>query len=84
MLLRKWNYDEHRYEKYRVPNEWNCSCYSDDLQEKINCCQCGKEAIFGYSFVSQEVQTFAGFGYMVCKECHEVEMERKYKERTEE
>jgi hypothetical protein len=79
MILKKWNYDKHEYEPYRVPKEWNCSCYSDDLQKIINCCQCGKETVYGYSFTSQEVHLH-GFAWMVCKECHEVEMKRRFRE----
>jgi hypothetical protein len=75
-VLRKWNYDIHEYEPYSVPDEWDCRYNCNDLSEIINCCQCGKEIIFGYSYSSQEVHSLMGFGYMVCEECHEVEMKR--------
>ena len=83
MTLRKWNYDKHKYEPYNVPDEWVCKTFSDDMTEIINCCQCGKEIIFGKSYVSQEVHAPMGFGYMVCENCHDVEMRIRFKECAE-
>ena len=36
MLLKIWNYERHKYEKYRVPNEWNVKIYADNMEEIIN------------------------------------------------
>lgn len=77
MTLRKWNYETHKYEEYKTPTEWDCRYYGNDMSEIINCCQCGKETVFGDSFSSAEVHTLIGFGYMVCENCHDVEMKRK-------
>ena len=76
--LRKWNYDIHEYEPYYVSDEWDCRWYGTDMTKVINCCQCGKEITFGSAYSSLEVHTVMGFGYMVCNECHEVEMKRKF------
>ena len=75
--LRKWNYDTHEYEPYNIPDEWCCKWYGTDMIKVINCCKCGKEITFGSAYSSLEVHTVMGFGYMVCEECHEVEMKRK-------
>ena len=80
MLLRKWNYDIHEYEPYSVPDEWDCRYSGFDMEEVINCCQCGKEVTFGECYSSQEVHSLMGFGYMVCEECHEVEMKLRLKD----
>lgn len=77
MLLRKWDYEKHEYEPYIVPDEWECRYSGFDMSEIINCCQCGKEVMFGECYTSLEVHTFYGIGYMVCENCHDVEMERK-------
>ena len=83
--LRKWNYDIHEYEPYNIPDEWDCRYFNMDMTEIINCCQCGKEVKFGKCYSSHEVHTSTGFAYMVCEECHEVEMKREFgkKECTE-
>lgn len=83
MLLRKWNYEKHEYEPYNVPDEWECTWYGTDLSKMINCCQCGKETTLGYSYSSLEVHTLVGFGYMVCENCHDVEVERKLSEQED-
>ena len=80
MKLRKWNYELREYEPYEVSDEWDCKWYGTDMAEVINCCQCGKEVKFGKCYSSQEVHTAVGFGYMVCPECHEVEMKRQFEE----
>lgn len=80
MKLRKWNYELQAYEPYEVSDEWDCRYFGNDMAEVINCCQCGKEVKFGKCYSSQEVHTSVGFGYMVCPECHEVEMKRQFEE----
>ena len=35
-ILNKWNYEKHKYEKYRVPDEWNVKIYADNMEEIIN------------------------------------------------
>ena len=76
MLLRKWNYELQTYEAYETSDEWDCRYFGNDMAEVINCCQCGKEVAIGDCYSSQEVHTLVGFGYMVCEECHEVEIKR--------
>lgn len=80
MNIRKWNYDKHKYEPYNVPDEWECRYSGFDMSEIINCCQCGKEVMFGECYTSLEVHTSYGIGYMVCENCHDVEMRTRFKE----
>ena len=77
-VLRKWNYSKHDYELYTIPINWNCKTYCDDLNEAVNCAQCGRSVRFGASYTSQEIHTGMGFGYCVCSICHKKEMERKF------
>lgn len=79
MLLRKWNYETHKYEEYTTPTEWDCRTYCEDMSEIINCCQCGKKIAFGDTYSSQEVHNFIGLGYSVCEKCHDVETDRRFK-----
>ena len=79
MKLKKWNYEKHVYEAYEIPDEWRVSVYETDMDMLVNCCQCGKEIKFGETYTSQEVHTNMGFGFVVCEECHECEMKRRFK-----
>lgn len=77
--LRKWNFEQHRYEPFDSPAEV-LKVYSDDMDERCDCANCGKIMTYGDGYTSRAVHTSAGFGYPVCSECYEVECEldRKY------
>lgn len=77
MILQKWDYKEHNYKDYRVPDEWNVKTYGNGMEEIINCAQCGKKLKFGDSYTSLEVHTEMGFGYSVCEKCYQKEWYRK-------
>lgn len=79
MVLNKWNYKTHKYDKYEVPNDWKCTTYCDDINEIVNCPECGKKVTFGDCYASLEIHTNVGFGYAVCEKCYEDELERKKK-----
>ncbi len=81
MILRKWNCKTREYEDYEVPDEWNCHCYSNDMEEIVNCPHCGKELEFGDTYTSLEIHTAVGFGYGVCDKCYEEEWKRRRKNR---
>ena len=78
--LQKWDYEQHKYLPYFVPTDWKISLFSQDMDELINCCQCGEEIKFGDTYTSNEIHTDLGLGYCVCEKCHEAEMIRKYRE----
>ena len=77
MILNKWNYKTHKYNPYIVSDAWNCKTYSNDMNEIVNCPHCGKEIKFGDCYTSLEIHTNIGFGYAVCEECHQKEIERR-------
>ena len=76
-LLRKWKYDKHKYEPYKIPDTWNCKMYSENMDEIINCCQCGKKIKFGDTYTSLEIHNNIGFGYAVCEKCHNLEIKKR-------
>ena len=76
MKLQKWNYSIEDYEDYKIPDNWHCVTYCEDLDEIINCVQCGREVEFGDTYTSKEVHTSIGFGYSVCEDCYKKEVER--------
>ena len=83
MELRKWNYETHEYEPIEVPDEWNVSLYTENMDEIVNCPHCGKELRFGETYTSKEIHNWVGFGYGVCEECYEEEWKRRKKYRTD-
>lgn len=70
MMLRKWDEVKRAYEPYYVPDEWNVTTFADDMDEKVNCAQCGREITFGEAYTSLQVHSSIGFGYAVCEECY--------------
>lgn len=80
MKFKKWNVLLHKYEETEIPDSWNCKTYSDDMDEIVNCPQCGRRLRFGETYTSLEVHTSIGFGFGVCQECYDKEWERKRSE----
>lgn len=75
--MQKYNRKEHKYEEYSVPDDWNVKFYSYDMEELVNCCQCGKEVRYGSCYTSLEVHNCVGLGYPVCPKCYEEEWNRR-------
>lgn len=76
----KWNLEKSQYEPYTIPDDWFCPIYCNDMDEPINCCNCGKKITFGDGFTSRFIQTKVGMGYSVCEDCcaQEREIEDKF------
>ena len=74
-IARKWNYLTHSYEPVEVPKK--ATAYLANMDEVVQCAQCGKEMTFGDGYTSQEIHTAMGFGYSVCTICHTAELGRK-------
>lgn len=75
--MQKWSFEYHKYEPYSVPKEWSVRMFSDDMEEEVNCADCGKVIRYGESYVSTVIHTYMGFGYAVCGECYGKEWERR-------
>lgn len=39
MLLNKWNYQTHKYDKVEIPDCYNCKTYSNNMKELVHCPQ---------------------------------------------
>lgn len=77
MLLKKWNYQKHKYEPYEIPDSWNVKIYTNNMEEIINCAHCGRKIKAGDSHSSYEIQNDFGIGYGICEKCFNNEMFRK-------
>lgn len=72
-LLRKWNDVKHQYVPYFIPDEWNTPLYTEDMDEIVNCAECGRKILYGMSYTSRLIHDHIGLGYPVCEECHRKE-----------
>ena len=73
--MNKWNFKTMAYEPYKLPE--GAIRFSTDMSKECNCAQCGKRMVYGDGYTSLEVHDDFGFGYAVCPECYELEMDRK-------
>lgn len=70
MKIRKWNDEKNDYEFVEVPDEWKLPLYLEDMDEIINCVNCGSEIKYGDSYTSMRYHNGAGFGYYECEKCY--------------
>ena len=78
MKMLKWNDAKGKYELYEVPADWECRLAEEDMDKIVNCASCGKEIRFGECYTSMEIHNVWGFGYAVCPECYQKEIERRF------
>ncbi len=70
MTIRKWNDKKQEYEPHEVPDDWKLPIYSEDMNEPINCVNCGKQIPFGDGYTSRRYHRDSGFGYYECEKCY--------------
>ncbi|HFD1725285.1 TPA: hypothetical protein QFM54_001858 [Enterococcus faecium] len=72
MLGKKWNHLTSKYEAIILPDK--ATKYSSDLDSLIECAQCKNEIKYSDAYSSLRIQDELGFGFMVCRECMEIEL----------
>lgn len=72
MLLQKWNNDKRVYEDFETPTN-NIQLFSEDMDLKVDCTNCGKEMVYGECYTSRTIHNAIGLGYPVCNECYQLE-----------
>lgn len=77
MIISKWEWNKKDYIPYKIPDEWNCKTYGEDMAEIINCPHCGEKLELGDSYTSLELHWGLGMGFCVCGKCYAKEWERK-------
>lgn len=80
MKLQKWNFKVRNYEPYEVPDGWKVKTYCADMEESVNCAECGREMTFGEGYTSRKVHSQYGTGYCVCGDCYEEEFREELRE----
>ena len=81
MFIQKWNGTE--YEDYEVPLDWKIMLFSFNMDEPINCVNCGKQIKYGDGYTSLRYHNNHGMGYMECEDCYEKYYPTYIKERNE-
>ena len=71
----KWNNETAEYEPYELPENCPLMIRLSELGTEINCASCAKKAVFGKCYTSKEIHNRNGFGYPVCEDCHNKEIE---------
>lgn len=71
--LMKWNYNTRLYEPFESPAK-RIVMYSENMQEHIDCTNCGNELLFGDGYTSKTIHNDFGLGYPVCEKCYEQEL----------
>ena len=78
MTIRRWDWENKRYTVEAVPSDRRATVYCDDMERVIECVTCGRRVKVGETYTSMEVHNSMGFGYMVCEECYNEEMIRRF------
>ena len=84
MTIRRWNFKTHEYEPFEIPDGRKVMMYSDDMSAKCSCAACGKELPFGDTFTSRILHGAAGFGYGVCFDCYQREIDEEFAAKEDE
>lgn len=74
--MKKWNFSKRIYENHIVPTNWYTPLMAE-LDETINCAECGVEIACGDCYTSLTIHTNIGMGHLVCEDCYEKEWEER-------
>ena len=71
MRIRKWDEKKHEYNFVDVPDDWDLTLLTNDMDHPINCVNCGRVIPFGEGYTSKRYHTFGGMGFYECHKCYE-------------
>lgn len=69
--IRKWNDNKKDYDDVTIPDEWKTPLICMNMDETVNCVNCGCEMKFGEGFTSKRYHNKSGAAYSECKKCFE-------------
>ena len=70
MKVQKWDFINHVYEPYDIPDHYHTPLYTNDMEEIVNCAGCGTRIKYGQCYTSMTIHNNAGLGYPVCYKCY--------------
>lgn len=71
-MAEKYDFKERKYKKHILPA--GAAMCRDNLEEYVNCANCGTPVKYGESYTSLTIHNLYGIGYCVCGQCHSVEL----------
>lgn len=81
MVIRKWNENKKDYDVVQIPDSWNVPLHCNNMDEIINCVNCGCKMKFGDGFQSKRYHNVAGMSYSECKKCFDEYLPTYFKSR---
>ena len=75
--MEKYNFRTKEYEEYSIPKEWNTPLICEDMNQLINCANCGRKLKFGSCYTSLKIHNNIGLGYPVCFNCYNKEWKER-------
>lgn len=75
-LVRKYDVEKREMIDWYIPREWRTALWNTNMNDIVNCAQCGKELKYGDCYTSRELMNGAGLGYGVCGACYQKERRR--------
>ena len=73
MKAYKWDFINHVYEPYDIPDHYNTPLYTNDMEEVVNCAGGGTRIKYGQCYTSMTIHNHAGLVYPVGDECYQKE-----------
>lgn len=67
-MAEKYDFKERRYKRYILPA--GAAMERDNLEDVVNCANCGRTITYGESYTSLTIHNPYGIGYCVCGQCH--------------
>lgn len=81
MVIRKWNENKMDYDVVTIPDSWNVPLHCDNMDEIVNCVNCGRKMKYGDGFTSKRYYNVAGKSYSECRECFDEYLPTYFKSR---
>lgn len=75
--MEKYNFKTKKYESYSIPKEWKTPLVCNDMNEIINCANCGRKVKYGSTYTSLKIHANVGMGYPVCQYCYKKEWKER-------
>lgn len=63
-----------KYHPYIVPSDWKCTLFTRNMDEEVNCTQCGQIKTYWDCYTSRVIHNPVGLGYPVCETCYNKEV----------
>ena len=83
MVIRKWNENKKDYDVVKIPDSWNVPLHCGNMNEIVNCVNCGCKMKYGDGFQSRRYQNVSGEAYSECRKCFDEYLPTYFKSRKD-